>query len=33
MGRPTTDYTKAVEPKGKGGVSYHMLGLRFEIDF
>ena len=32
-GAPTTDYTKAVEGKGKGGVSYHMLGLRFEIDF
>ena len=32
-GAPTADYTKAVEPKGKGGVSYHMLGLRFEIDF
>ena len=32
-GAPTTDYTKAVEAKGKGGVSYHMLGLRFEINF
>ena len=32
-GAPTTDYTKAVEPKGKGGVAYHMLGARFEIDF
>jgi phosphate-selective porin OprO/OprP len=32
-GAPTADYTKAVEAKGKGGVSYHMLGLRFEIDF
>ena len=32
-GAPTADYTKAVEPKGKGGVSYHMLGARFEIDF
>ena len=32
-GAPTKDYTAAVEPKGKGGVSYHMLGARFEIDF
>ena len=32
-GAPTTDFKKAVEAKGKGGVSYHMLGLRFEIDF
>lgn len=32
-GAPTADYTKAVEPKGKGGVSYHMLGARFEINF
>ena len=32
-GAPTADFTKAVEPKGKGGVSYHMLGARFEIDF
>lgn len=32
-GVPTTDYTKAVEAKGKGGISYHMLGIRCEIDF
>jgi phosphate-selective porin OprO/OprP len=32
-GKPTTDYTKAVESKGNGGVSYHSLTARFEIDF
>ena len=32
-GAPTTDYKKAVEGKGKGGVSYHMLAMRFEINF
>lgn len=32
-GAPTADFTKMVEPKGKGGVGYHMLGVRFEIDF
>ena len=32
-GNPTADYTKIVEAKGKGGVSYHMLGLRLEVDF
>ena len=32
-GVPTTDYTKAVEAKGKGGIDYHMLGIRCEIDF
>ncbi|MGM9713531.1 MAG: OprO/OprP family phosphate-selective porin [Prevotella sp.] len=32
-GKPTTDFKKAVEAKGEGGVSYHMLALRCEIDF
>lgn len=32
-GKPTADYKQAVEPKGKGGVSYNMLAVRFEIDF
>lgn len=32
-GAPTTDYTKVVEAKGDGGVSYHMLALRCEINF
>ncbi len=32
-GKPTTDFTKVVEPKGKGGVKYNMLAVRFEIDF
>ena len=30
-GNPTTDYTKI--PAAKAGVNYHMLALRFEIDF
>ncbi len=32
-GAPTKDYTKVAEGKGKAGVSYHMIGLRMEIDF
>ena len=32
-GKPTADYKQAVDPKGKGGVSYNMLAVRFEIDF
>lgn len=32
-GKPTTDFTKAVEAKGKGGVSYHMVSLQMEINF
>ena len=32
-GNPTADFTKVVDPKGKGGVSYNMLAVRFEIDF
>ena len=32
-GNPTTDFTKVVDAKGKGGISYHMLGLRLEVDF
>lgn len=32
-GKPTADYTKIVEKKGKAGVNYSMLGLRMEIDF
>ncbi len=33
LGNPTKDYTKVVEGKRKAGVDYHMLGIRFEIDF
>ena len=32
-GAPVKDYTKAVEAPGKGGVDYHMVACRFEIDF
>jgi phosphate-selective porin OprO/OprP len=32
-GKPTADFTKAVEPKGKGGVSYNSIAVRFEVDF
>ena len=32
-GKPTADYKKMVDPKGKGGISYHMLGLRLEVNF
>ncbi len=32
-GNPTKDYSKVVEGKNKAGVDYHMIGLRFEIDF
>ena len=32
-GAPTKDYTKIVTPAGKAGVDYHMLAVRFEIDF
>ena len=32
-GNPVRDYTKAVNATGKAGVDYHMLALRFEIDF
>ena len=32
-GKPTKDYTKVANPTGKGGVDYHMLAVRFEIDF
>ncbi|MCF0174354.1 MAG: porin [Bacteroidales bacterium] len=32
-GKPTTDFAKVVAPSGKAGVDYHMLSLRFEIDF
>ena len=32
-GKPTADYKQAVDPKGKGGVSFNMLAVRFEIDF
>ena len=31
--KPTKDYTKVVTAAGKAGVDYHMLALRFEIDF
>ena len=32
-GKPTKDYTKVVEDKGKAGVDYSMLALRFQIAF
>ena len=32
-GKPTKDYTKVVAPSGKAGVDYHMIALRFEVDF
>lgn len=32
-GNPTKDYTKVVTASGKAGVDYHMISLRFEIDF
>ena len=32
-GAPTKDYKIVDAKKGKGGVQYHMLGLRMEIDF
>ena len=32
-GAPVKDYTKVVNPDGKAGVDYHMLAVRFEIDF
>lgn len=32
-GKPTADYKKAVEKKGKGGVHYNTLAVRFELDF
>ena len=32
-GEPTKDYAKVVTAKGKAGVDYHMISVRFEIDF
>lgn len=32
-GAPTKDYTKAVEPAGKGGVDYSMIAMRFQVAF
>jgi phosphate-selective porin OprO/OprP len=32
-GNPTKDPAKVAAPTGKGGVDYHMLAVRFEIDF
>ena len=32
-GQPTRDYTKVATATGKAGVDYHMLAVRFEIDF
>ena len=32
-GQPTKDYTKVVAANGKAGVDYHMISVRFEIDF
>ena len=32
-GKPTKDYSKVVAASGKAGVDYHMVCVRFEIDF
>ena len=32
-GKAVKDYTKVVAPTGKAGVDYHMVSLRFEVDF
>ena len=32
-GKPTKDYAKVTEAAGKAGVDYHMIALRFEVDF
>ena len=32
-GNPVKDYTKVATEAGKAGVDYHMLSVRFEIDF
>lgn len=32
-GKPTKDFAKCATPAGKSGVDYHMIALRFEIDF
>lgn len=32
-GAPTKDYTKAVQPEGKGGVDYSMVAVRFQVAF
>jgi phosphate-selective porin OprO/OprP len=32
-GAPTKDFAKVVTAKGKAGVDYHMIAVRFEIDF
>ena len=32
-GKPTKDYSKVVTADGKAGVDYHMVCVRFEIDF
>ena len=32
-GNPTKDFAKVVAADGKAGVDYHMLAVRFEIDF
>ena len=32
-GNPTKDYSQVVDLAGKAGVDYHMLAIRFEIDF
>ena len=32
-GKPTKDYTKAVEPSGKGGVDYSMIAMRVQVAF
>lgn len=33
QGVPTKDFTKMVTPNGKAGVDFHMISLRFELDF
>ncbi len=32
-GKPTKDFTKAVEPDGQGGVDYSMISMRFQVAF
>lgn len=33
QGNPTKDFTKVVDPKGKAGVDYSMISVRFEVVF
>jgi len=32
-GKPTTNFQLVSQPKGKGGEDYHMLSVRFEVNF